>query len=96
MTSTIHPSPFQSNFIFRYQLDKIIVAYILPPAIALNFLNNIIVICVLLRISKTGQSLPSTIFLNYLSMAVNDIANSFPNHITYFLGILVLKMKYCT
>lgn len=77
----------KSNLIIRYQIDKLIAAYILPPSIAINFINNIIVIILLWRISKNNQNLPITIFFNYMSMAINDIANSFPAHITHFLGI---------
>lgn len=80
---------FASNLNFIYQVDKFIAAYILPPAIATNFVNNIMVIVLFLRNSKIRQSLPPTIFLNYLSMAMNDIANSFPTQITHFLGTCI-------
>ena len=82
----MNTSQASTNLIFKYQIDKLIAAYILPPAITINFLSNIMVIVVFWRISKIRQILPSTIFLNYLSMAINDIANSFPTHITHFLG----------
>ena len=77
---------FASNDNFIFQVDKLFAAYILPPLIATNVFNNIMVIVVILQSRKIRQSLPSTIFLNYLSMAMNDIANTFPIQITHFLG----------
>ena len=76
---------FASNLNFIYQYTA---AYILPPAIVTNFFNNILVIVVFLQNSKIRNSLPPTIFLNYLSMAINDISNTFPTQITNFLGTL--------
>ena len=85
-------SNLTANLIFIYPVDKFISAYILPPAIAMNFLNNITIIVLFLRISKIRQNLPPTIYLNYVSMAANDIVNSFPTHITHFLGIISSRM----
>ena len=68
-------------------MDKFISAYILPPAIAINFLNNIIIMVLFWRISNIRRNLPPTIFLNYVSMAANDTLNSFSAHITHFLGM---------
>ena len=83
-------SKFGSNYlILLYEVDKLIAAYFLPPAIAMNFCNNILIIVLFLQINKIRHSLPPTIFLNYLSMAMNDIANSFPIHLTHMLGIFL-------
>ena len=83
---TLKASPLNLNFTSIYQIDKFVAAYIIPPAIAINFCNNIMVIVLFLRNSKIRHRLPPTIFLNYLTMAINDIANSFPTQITHFLG----------
>lgn len=71
------------------QVDKFMAAYFLPPAITLNLFNNVIVILFFVGTSKIRRSLPPTIYLNYLSKVLNDIANSIPIHLTHFLG------KFC-
>ena len=74
--------------LLRTQITPPMLAYALPIALLLNLVNNILVFCVLAGSERVRRALPATVRLYYLAMALNDVSNSLPMHLTYFLGVL--------
>lgn len=77
--------------ILRTSVLPPVLAYALPIALILNIVNNSLVLCVLAGSERVRRSLPATVRLYYLAMALNDVSNSLPMHLTYFLGVLPLS-----
>ena len=80
--------------LLRTQITRPMLAYALPIALLLNLVNNFLVFCVLAGSERVRRALPATVRLYYLAMALNDVSNSLPMHLTYFLG--VLSNRICT
>lgn len=63
------------------------LAYVLPAAFLLNLVNNSLVLVVLAGSERVRRSLPATVRLYYIAMALNDVNNSIPMQLTYFMGM---------
>ena len=79
--------------LLRAQITPPMLAYALPIALILNLVNNILVFCVLAGSERVRRALPATVRLYYLAMALNDVSNSLPMHLTYFLGVLSARIR---
>lgn len=64
-------------------------SYIIPLLAGLNVLNNLTLVTFLLFNRTLRRSLPRTVHLIYIAMAVNDINNSIYMQITHFLGMII-------
>ena len=68
-------------------------SYIIPFLTALNIINNVILLLFFFQNRTIQRSLPKTVCLNYIAMAVNDINNSIYMQISHFLGTAVINVQ---
>ena len=70
-------------------------SYIMPFLIALNIINNVILLLFFFQNRAIQRSLPNTVYLNYIAMAFNDINNSIYSYmqISHFLGTPVINVQ---
>ena len=61
-------------------------SYIIPFLSCMNIINNLTLLIFFLTNQKLQQSLPKTVHINYIAMAVNDINNSLYMQVSHFLG----------
>ena len=61
-------------------------SYIIPFLSCMNIINNLTLLIFFLTNHKLQQSLPKTVHINYIAMAVNDINNSLYMQVSHFLG----------
>ena len=61
-------------------------SYIIPFLSCINIINNLTFLIFVLTNQKLQKSLPKTVYLNYIAMAVNDINNTLYMQISHFIG----------